>query len=225
MISTSSHLPNRTVFRRRARALATALAATTLLLGAPVPAHAHEVLVGTSPADGSVAAVVPARVTLTFSEPVLAVGTLVIVNGPTGPAQSGKPSLAGKTVTQRLRPGSPAGRYAVVWRATSADGHPVSGTFSFTATSPSPVLPTPATTTATETTGATQTTPTTSAVATPASAPTSAAGTSTPADATGNAFTRWWVVAGGVVLLLLLVGLVLTRKPRSTPEGERDPRS
>jgi hypothetical protein len=221
MISTSSHLPNRTVFRRRARALATALAATTLLLGAPVPAHAHEVLVGTSPADGSVATVVPARVTLTFNEPVLAVGTLVIVNGPTGPAQSGKPSLAGKTVTQRLRPGSPAGRYAVVWRATSADGHPVSGTFSFTATSPSPVLPTPATTTAT------QTTPTTSAVATPASAPTSAAGTSTPADATGNPFTRWWVVAGGVVLLLLLAGLVLTRRPRrprSTPESERDPR-
>lgn len=216
MISPSPHLPDRTVVRRRARALATALAATTLLLGAPAPAHAHEVLVGTSPADGSVAAVVPARVTLTFSEPVLTVGTLVIVNGPTGPAQSGKPSLAGKTVTQRLRPGSPAGRYAVVWRATSADGHPVTGTFSFTATSPSPVLPAPATTTAT---------PTASAAATPASAPTSAAPTSTPADATGNALTRWWVVAGGVVLLLLLVGFVLTRKPRSTPEGERDPRS
>lgn len=219
MISTSPHLPNRMAVRRRARALAIALAATALLMGTPAPAQAHDVLVGTSPADGSSAAVVPARVTLTFSEPVLAVGTIVIVNGPTGPVQSGKPSLAGKTVTQRLRPGSPAGRYAVVWRATSADGHPVNGTFSFTATSRSPVLPTPATTTETPTS------PTTSAVATPASSPTSAAPASTPADATGNAFARWWVVAGGVALLLLLVGFILTRKPRSTPESERDPKS
>lgn len=216
MISTSPHLPDRKVVRRRARALATALAATALLMGAPAPAQAHDVLVGSSPADGSVAAVVPARVTLTFSEPVLAVGAVVIVNGPAGPVQGGKPSMAGRTITQRLRPGSPAGRYAVVWRATSADGHPVSGTFSFTATSASPSLPAPATTTET---------PTASAVATPASPPTSATPTSTPTGATGNASAVWWVVAGGVLLLLLLVVFILTRKPRSSPENERDPRS
>jgi hypothetical protein len=32
-------------------------------------------------------------------------------------------------------------------------------------------------------------------------------------------------VAAGVAVLLLLAGFVLGRKPRSTPEGERDPKS
>jgi hypothetical protein len=41
--------------------------------------------------------------------------------------------LAENTVSQDLQPGAPAGSYTVAWRVTSADGHPVSGAFSFTA--------------------------------------------------------------------------------------------
>jgi LPXTG-motif cell wall-anchored protein len=207
---------------RRPRALAVALAVSAMLMGGAGAAEAHDELIGTSPAAGSSVAVVPARVTLTLSQPALAVGTLVIVKGPDGPVQTGKARLVDNTVTQRLRPGSPAGRYTVAWRTTSSDGHPVSGTFSFTAAKASPGVSTPATSPAptsptTSAPSATSETPTTPAVSTPAS--------STPADTTGSSSGLWWVLAGAVAVLLLLAGFVLARKPRSTPAGERDPRS
>ena len=40
--------------------------------------------------------------------------------------------MRGTTVTQPLAGGLPAGAYTVEWRVTSADGHPLSGTFGFT---------------------------------------------------------------------------------------------
>jgi methionine-rich copper-binding protein CopC len=169
-------------------------------VGAVVAAQAHNVLVGTSPTGGSILAVGPVQVTLTFDQPALAVGTEVIVTGPAGQEQSGAAVLVDNTVSEHLRPGSPAGQYTVAWRVTSADGHPVSGTFSFTATSPSPGH---------------QATATTST-------------TSTPADTTsmaGHPPTLLWVVAGGVVVLLLLVVFIIARRPRTTPHDERDPKS
>jgi hypothetical protein len=53
--------------------------------------------------------------------------------------------------------GGPAGAYTVVWRVTSADGHPVSGTFAFTADEAST---SPTTTSAPTVTAATSTTAT-----------------------------------------------------------------
>jgi hypothetical protein len=35
-----------------------------------------------------------------------------------------------------VQPGAPAGTYTVAWRVTSADGHPISGSFTFIATRP-----------------------------------------------------------------------------------------
>jgi methionine-rich copper-binding protein CopC len=173
------------------------LAAAALLLGSATAAQAHNILVGTSPADGSIAKVVPAQVTLTFNEPALALGTEIIVTGPAGQEQSGAAVLVNNTVTEHLQPGSPAGPYAVLWRVTSADGHPVSGKFSFTATSPSPGQR-------------------------PTATPTT---TSTPASVSGQSASLWWALAGGVVVLLLLVVFIRTRKPRTTPPDERDPES
>jgi methionine-rich copper-binding protein CopC len=182
--------------RWRMRALAAVLAATALLVGAATEAEAHNILVGTSPADGSTAAIVPAHVTLTFDQPALAIGTEIIVTGPAGQVQTGAAVLVNNTVSEHVRPGSPAGRYTVLWRVTSADGHPVSAKFSFTATSPSPGH---------------------QAIGT----------TSTPADTAstaGHAPTLWWVVTGGVVVFLLVV-FIVTRTPRTTPDGERNPKS
>jgi copper resistance protein C len=178
----------------RTRSLAIVLAMTALLVGAVTAAQAHNILVGTSPADLSKVAVVPAQVTLTFDQPSLAVGTEIIVTGPAGQDQSGAAVLVNNTVTEHLRPGSPAGRYTVLWRVTSADSHTVSGTFSFTASSPLSGKQVPA--------------------------PTSiASGTS------GHASTLWWGAAGGALVLLLLVVFIIARKPRTTPQDERDPRS
>jgi hypothetical protein len=186
--------------RRRLRALAVVLAAAALLVGPATAAQAHNILEGTSPANGSIEKVVPAAVTLTFNEPALALGTEIIVTGPAGQEQSGAAVLVNNTVTEHLQPGSPAGPYAVLWRVTSADGHPVSGTFSFTATSPSPGQR-------------------------PTATPATISAISPPANGPGQSTALWWVMAFGVLVLLPLVVFVVTRKPRVTPSDERDTES
>jgi methionine-rich copper-binding protein CopC len=188
--------PTRSVARWRPLALAVVLAVAGLMAGGVTAAEAHDILIGTSPAGGSVVAVVPVHVMLTFDQPALAVGTEIIVTGPAGPVQTGAAVLVNNTVSEYLRPGSPAGRYTVVWRVTSIDGHPVSGKFSFTANSPSQ---------------AQQATPITST-------------TSTTPGKSGHG-SALWVVAGGTLVVLLLVGFIITRKPRITPHDERGPES
>ena len=97
------------------------------------PASAHNVLRSTSPADRSTVSRVPAQVVLTFDEPALAMGTAMIVTGPTGQVQTGSARLVDNTVAQSIGPDAAAGTYTVQWRVTSADGHPISGSFGFTA--------------------------------------------------------------------------------------------
>lgn len=77
----------------------------------------------------------PSEIVLTFDQPAVAMGTRVVVTGPSGPVQTGTARLVDDTVTQAVAGGAPAGAYTVAWRVTSADGHPVSGTFTFTSTS------------------------------------------------------------------------------------------
>jgi hypothetical protein len=126
---------------------------------------------------GSVART-PASVTLTFDEPALAMGTLVVVTGPTGDVQVGAPRLVDNTVTQDLRGGAPAGRYTVSWRVTSDDGHPISGTFAFTSRAAG--------------------TGTASAVPTPSP---------TPVSGTGGGGSWWvWLVLGVVIVVALAIG-------------------
>ncbi len=119
--------------RRVLAVLAGAVAAMTL---AASPAAAHDEIVGTTPPDGATLATAPDRVVLTFAEPAIALGTQVQVTGPDGAVLSqGSATLDGVTVVQALAPSRPAGGYRVEWRVTSADGHPVTGSFTFTATS------------------------------------------------------------------------------------------
>ena len=193
-----THYPTRFGARWCPRALAVVAATAALILGAATAVQAHNILVGTSPAGGSTATVVPAQVTLTFNEPALALGTEIIVTGPAGQEQSGAAVLVNNTVTEHLQPGSSAGPYIVIWRATSADGHPVSGKFSFTATSPSRGQRSSAT-------------------------PATSSSTSAPTSVSGQS-PLWWVLAG-CVLVILLVVFIRTRKPRTTPHDERDPES
>jgi methionine-rich copper-binding protein CopC len=102
------------------------------------PASAHNLLEGTSPADGSTVATVPATVTLTFNEPALALGSVIQVVGPSGNVAEGAPVLVDRYVRQPIKAGAPAGAYQVLWRVTSLDGHPISGQFAFSATAGSP---------------------------------------------------------------------------------------
>jgi copper resistance protein C len=186
--------------RWRPRALVVVLAAAAFLVGAATAAQAHNILVRTSPADGSIAKVVPGQVTLTFNEPAVAVGTEIIVTGPSGQVQTGAAVLVDNTVTEHVRPASPAGPYTVIYRVTSSDGHPVSGRFTFSATSPSPGQR-------------------------PTGPPGTTSPASTPASAPGQSPAWWWPVAGGAVVVLLVLVLIRIRKPRTTPYDEWDPRS
>ncbi|HZI97105.1 MAG TPA: copper resistance CopC family protein, partial [Actinomycetales bacterium] len=121
------------------RTLATVLACLGLLLAAHVAgaanASAHTELVSTAPADGGQLTTAPTDVTLTFSQPVGTELARVEVTGPAGDAlQDGDPQVDGATVAQSLMPLDDGGAYTVTWRVVAADGHPISGTFSFTFT-------------------------------------------------------------------------------------------
>jgi methionine-rich copper-binding protein CopC len=138
------------VVRTRWRLLAATLAATVLAtvglaIGAG-PASAHNVLKSSSPEDQESVARTPSSVVLTFDEPAIALGTKLVVTGPTGPVQVGTPRLVDNTVTQDLQSGAPAGAYTVEWRVTSSDGHPISGSFSFTAKAAGDASPAPSVT-------------------------------------------------------------------------------
>ncbi len=99
-------------------------------------ASAHNVLESTDPVGGAVLARVPATVTLTFDQPAIGIGSEVVITGPKGQVQAGGPRLVDRTVAEDITAGAPAGEYRVLWRVTSADGHPVSGQFTFTADGP-----------------------------------------------------------------------------------------
>jgi hypothetical protein len=130
------------------------LAGVALLLGA-APAAAHNTLTGSTPADDSTVTVPVTEVVLEFDQAVQTeFAQVAVLGGDRTPYGSGEPVVVGRTVTQAVE-SLPDGRYDVSYRVISADGHPVSGTISFTATgqaapppteSPTPEPTTPAVT-------------------------------------------------------------------------------
>lgn len=118
--------------RVTARSVLAALCLTFFVMGGPMSAHAHNVLVGSDPEDGASLDSAPQELTLTYNDTVLDLGAEVVVEGPSGNAAEGEPQVDGKTVTQPLADNLAGGTYDVTWRVTSADGHPISGTQSFT---------------------------------------------------------------------------------------------
>lgn len=107
------------------------LLAVLLTLLTAVPGLAHDTLTDSAPADGD-SGPPPTEVVLTFSGEIASVGAAVEVSGPDGVVSEGTPAVEGVTVTQSLAADLPAGEYAVVWRVTSSDGHPISGEYGFT---------------------------------------------------------------------------------------------
>jgi copper transport protein len=115
------------------------LAGFGLLAGAPA-AWAHATLVTTSPAEGSVVAHAPARVTATFDEPVGVSPSSLRVLAPDGSRADTGGTTHGRTPEQiaiALKPGLGHGTYTVGWHVISADSHPVQGAFTFSIGAPS----------------------------------------------------------------------------------------
>ncbi len=144
----TSHDPIRRRSRLSAvltRSLLSLCTAAVIWVLTAAPAAAHDALISSDPADGATVARPPLSVVLTFDEPAVAVGTAVVVTDAAGrQVQAGPPQLIDATVTQPLQPGVPAGTYVVMWRVTSTDGHPVTGSTTFTAQQAAPgQLPSP----------------------------------------------------------------------------------
>jgi methionine-rich copper-binding protein CopC len=199
-----------------------ALVAATLALVVPaagaravLPAHAR--LLSTTPADG---ASVPTadEVTLTFSEDVDARFVQMRVDGPAGSERDGAASAERGTVTQRLVADLPAGRHTVTFRVVSVDGHPVSGSFSFT-TSREPVVSSASASTAPTASDSASTVPTVVASPGPSASP-------VPTSSASEGVPGWLVptVLALIAVLVVVPAVLLSRRPSTRQVAEGDDR-
>lgn len=131
------------------RAAAAKLAAfgLALVLAMALPtatASAHSQLMSTDPVENAQLAEGPERVSATFNERLQSAYAQMTVVGPDGRLWStGDPQVDGPVVSIALRPLGPVGHYTVNYRVTSADGHPVSGSWEFELTVAGPGEPGP----------------------------------------------------------------------------------
>jgi hypothetical protein len=98
-----------------------------------IPASAHDSLIDSEPGPGEVLTQIPDDIVLHYSGEISELGVQLVVTGPEGrDVVQGTPDVQGTAVTQNLAEELADGDYEAVWRVTSADGHPISGTLSFT---------------------------------------------------------------------------------------------
>lgn len=116
-----------------------ALALVSGTLGSAGVAAAHAARVATDPVENASLTEAPPKVGATFNEAMNPQFAAMTVVGPDGNLWStGEPKVDGAVISVGLRPLGPAGTYTVNYRATSADGHVVSGSWSFQLTVPGP---------------------------------------------------------------------------------------
>lgn len=113
-------------------ACAVGLVLAVLALMGAGSASAHTVRIGAQPAADAVVETAPQRVTATFNEALQSNFAGMTVVGPDGNLWSTEPvEVSGAVASVGMRPSGPAGTYTVNYRVTSADGHVVSGSWSF----------------------------------------------------------------------------------------------
>lgn len=112
------------------------LLALAALLGAMVltaaPADAHARLEGSSPQDGATLSAVPPEIMLRFNEPIQEGLNQVSVKSGSTDVAKGDPQVDGSKVYQPVEYTMDPGEYTVTFKVVSADGHPVSDSFTFT---------------------------------------------------------------------------------------------
>lgn len=127
----------------KAGSLIAALMVLFATVGTPVAA-AHATRIAADPAEGTTVTAGPERVSATFNEQMQSAFAAMTVVGPDGNLWSeGEPQVAGAVISVGVRPLGPAGTYTVNYRATSADGHVVTGSWSFELSAPGPGAPGP----------------------------------------------------------------------------------
>ena len=123
---------NRQRSRRSLRLIAVVFA-TGLIAGLfPAVADAHAALSQSDPADGARLTEQPATVSLTFNEDIQPQFAALVVSSGDARTHSGAVTVEGNTVSTPLATLPAAGAYTVAFRAVSADGHPITGSYTFT---------------------------------------------------------------------------------------------
>lgn len=171
------------------RRIITLLAATViaLLLGMG-SARAHSELISSSPAAESDLDLVPASIELVFNQKIQDQFAYATLTGPDGTQISrGEPSVQGERVLLPVQAGGGSGQYTVAYRVISEDGHPISGTYSFTVALPASPVAQKGT----------------------ASAATATAAAAADTEESGSGSSLMLPILGGGVALLFLVGMMI----------------
>lgn len=194
-----------------ASAALTASLALAALLGA-VPAQAHDALASTSPTDGQTISTNPGQVSITLTNPPttgIPGSNILTVTAPDGHViSSGEVTVDGTTLSTAAEIDHD-GKHTVQWRAVSADGHPIEGTFSFTYTPEGAASAAPSVTATSSAPAAAA--PETSAAATQAAA--DPAANTQPEDGTG------WLIGIAAIIVALAVGLVYLMRRRNKADN------
>lgn len=190
------------------------LALLFALLIPATAASAHDVVEITSPADKATVAAVPTQVTLTIDKAPATIGSKIEIKDASGADWAqGAVTVLDRVASQAVKPGAPAGQYTVNWRLVSSDGHPIEGTFSFSATagengaSADGASSDGASAMETLGTAAVDTASTTAASQTPVSS--------------GGGFP-WLIVIVGVVAVFLIAGLLVFARRKLSRGGEEE---
>ncbi len=100
-------------------------------LAGPIPsAGAHAVVIDTAPSPGALLADAPTEVSISFNENISIEADSIVVIDAEGTVVSDAAASTGSTMTAPIEP-STTGWHAVSWWAVSADGHPISGAWTF----------------------------------------------------------------------------------------------
>lgn len=190
----------RTALTRAGTGLAGLTLACLAFAMAATPAAAHTKLQSSDPKSDARLENAPGEITLVFNDPLRGRYTQVGVKGPDGENyETGPPRTVDGTVTQRLRPLRPAGKYRIGYRVVAPDGHPLTGTITFTLTEPGP-----------------------GKAATPAASGSGSVAGSPPkavrpaGEDSGSGFPAALLLGGGFAAVLL-IGAVLALRRRDTP--------
>ena len=190
------------VRRNIALAATTAMVSLLSVLMAPT-GSAHADLQVSTPEDGESLRVAPEKIRLTFSEELFEELVEISILDAAGDLYSTieveQTPPPGTDVIFPWPPQAPPGEYSIAYRVVSADGHPLTGTisFSYAATTPEPSAPEP--TSSDSTPSAESSTPASSPTASaPSASPTNESSTSSSTDSSSGTP----LVVLGVVLLL-----------------------
>ncbi|MFD3446406.1 copper resistance protein CopC [Microbacteriaceae bacterium 4G12] len=239
----ADRLAGRRTFARRALGVLGSLGvALPLALGSAAPASAHDALSSATPEADSTVTEALTTVALGFSDDLLALGgdtnsfAIQVLDEGDRHYESGCVAVNGAQATTEVASG-PAGTYEVLWQVVSSDGHPTSGSYTFTY-EPSEPGPQSGQATAPQCgddwpgTAASATPGEVAATPAPEASADASAATETPAPgddgggpaSDGAALPLWAIVLGGIAGLGLLAAIIaLTlRRTRRFP-GENDP--